>query len=115
MKWYRKLYLGEKAKEAKYKIFGIVKKRKFSNDTYFVVISENINNQLEIVPYKYYLFPHFKKKEYDSKIFIVGLAKGEAEAMELVRQIVDDTYQATGGVDVAGYLNFGKEIRQKVE
>ena len=46
------------------------------------------------------------------KVYVVGLAKGRDEALELVRCIVDDTYSHTGGVDVAGYLRFGTELRK---
>ena len=41
-----------------------------------------------------------------------GLAKGRDEALELVRCIIDETYSHTGGVDVAGYLRFGTELRK---
>ena len=56
--------------------------------------------------------PHFKNKSYRDKVYVVGLAKGRDEALELVRGIVDDTYSHTGGVDVAGYLRFGTELRK---
>ena len=56
--------------------------------------------------------PHFKNKSYRDKVYVVGLAKGRDEALELVRCIVDDTYSHTGGVDVAGYLRFGTELRK---
>ena len=35
---------------------------------------------------------------------IIGLAKGYDEALALVRDIVDETYQNTGSVDVWRYL-----------
>ncbi|MFR2512270.1 MAG: hypothetical protein ACLS9K_10115 [Lachnospira eligens] len=44
-------------------------------------------------------------------MYVVGLAKGRNEALELVRCIVDDTYSHTR-VDVAGYLRFGTELRK---
>ena len=45
-------------------------------------------------------------------MYVVGLAKGRNEALELVRCIVDDTYSDTGCVDVAGYLKFGTKLRK---
>jgi hypothetical protein len=39
---------------------------------------------------------------------IIGLAKGYKEGIDLIRQIMDETYRATGGVDVYAYL---KEAR----
>ena len=36
--------------------------------------------------------------------FIIGIAQGYTDAMELVRQIVAETYSKTGDVDVKSYL-----------
>ena len=33
MKWYKKLYLGDNAKEAKYKIFGKIRQNRFTFNT----------------------------------------------------------------------------------
>ena len=102
LKWYRYLYLGDNARKAKYKTFGLIRKSRFTIDTYIVAIySANMLKQ-----------PHFKNKSYRDKVYVVGLAKGRDEALELVRCIVDDTYSHTGGVDVAGYLRFGTELRK---
>ena len=92
LKWYRYLYLGDNARKAKYKTFGLIRKSRFTIDTYIVAISVNPDNILDV--------------------YVVGLAKGRDEALELVRCIVDDTYSHTGGVDVAGYLRFGTELRK---
>ena len=35
---------------------------------------------------------------------MIGLSFGWLEAVELVREIVDEVYQVTGGVDVISYL-----------
>lgn len=35
---------------------------------------------------------------------VIGIAKGYEEAVELVKQIVDETYAQTGTGDVKGYL-----------
>jgi hypothetical protein len=39
---------------------------------------------------------------------IIGLAKGYDEGLEVITKIIDETYQATGDVDIYSYL---KEIR----
>ena len=105
MKWYRYLYLGDNARKAKYKTFGLIRKNRFA-------ISVNPDNILDVYSANMLKQPHFKKKEYKDKVYAVGLAKGRDEALELVRCIVDDTYSHTGGVDVAGYLRFGTELRK---
>ena len=102
LKWYRNLYLGDNARKAKYKTFGLIRKNRFTIDTYIIdIYSANVLKQ-----------PHFKNKSDRNKVYVVGLAKGRNEALELVRCIVDDTYSHTGGVDVAGYLKFGTKLRK---
>jgi hypothetical protein len=39
---------------------------------------------------------------------IIGLAKGYDEGLDVITKIIDETYQATGDVDIYSYL---KEIR----
>lgn len=110
MKWYRNLYLGEEAKKAKYKIFGKISEKRFTFDTYLIIISANPNNILDIISANEFYQPHFQK-EYANDIYVVGLAKGKDEAFELVRQIIDETYSNSGNVDIATYLRFGSRIR----
>ena len=43
---------------------------------------------------------------------IIGLAKGYAEALELVCSIIEEVYQNTGDVDVKSYLRGRKRRRQ---
>ena len=107
MKWYRRLYVGENAKAAKYKIFGRVRKGRLQKDAFLVMLPSNKDNLLDIMEANYVLQPHFKKNVYKDDLYIVGLAKGKDEALELVRTIVDEVYQHTGGFDISGYLKFG--------
>lgn len=107
MKWYRKLYLGDNAKKAKYKVFGRIRKGNFSPDTFLITLSNTGENLLEITSVNFLFQPHFKNKKNLDKIYVVGIAKGREEALELVRLIVDEVYRATGGFDIAGYLHFG--------
>ena len=39
----------------------------------------------------------------------MGLAKGREEALYLVRDIIDEVYNATGGFDIREYLGFGNK------
>ena len=38
------------------------------------------------------------------KIFVVGLAKGYEEALEVASSIIEEVYRQTGGFDVRKYL-----------
>ena len=107
MKWYRKLYLGYNAKKAKYKVFGRIRKGSFSPDTFLITLPNTGEDLLEITSVNFLFQPHFKNKKNLDKIYVVGIAKGREEALELVRLIIDEVYKATGGFDIAGYLHFG--------
>lgn len=109
MKWYKGLYLGEKAREDKYKILGKVVRSRFQADTFLIMLPSNPANVLDVVPAVYLNQPHFNKKFYKNEVYVVGIAKGRNEALELVRSIVDEVYQATGGFDISGYLHFGSK------
>ena len=54
------------------------------------------------------------QKSYPGKkeMQIIGLAKGYAEALELVCSIIEEVYQNTGDVDVKSYLRGRKRRRQ---
>ena len=111
MKWYRRLYLGDNAKKAKYKMFGRIRKGRFQLDTFLIMLPSNPNNLLDIVSANYVLQPHFKKNIYKEELYVVGLANGKDEALELVRTIVDEVYHNTGGFDISGYLKFGSKSK----
>ena len=98
MKWYRKLYIGENAKKDKYKVFGHIRKNRFCADTLLITLASNMLLQ-----------PHFKNKNVNEEIYVVGLAKGRDEALNLVRDIIDEVYNATGGFDIREYLGFGNK------
>lgn len=111
MKWYRRLYLGDKAGKAKYKVFGMVRKGRFQMDTFLIMLPSNSENLLDVVPVGVINQPHFKKKNFNDELYVVGIAKGRDEALELVRSIIDEVYKNTGGFDIPKYLHFGRNRR----
>ena len=55
-----------------------------------------------------YELNEFRQKIYEEmidSIHIVGAASSRAQAVRLVRDIIDDIYKKTGGVDVKGFFN----------
>lgn len=108
MKWYKRLYLGDNAKDAKYKIFGKIRENRFTFDTYLITLSDNANNLLDIISANELKQPFYKDKQRRSNIYIVGLAVGYEETLEVVQKIIEEVYQATGGFNISSYLGFGK-------
>lgn len=76
---------------------------------YVIAFASNRQNLLDIIPAW-----ELMQKSYPGKkqMQIIGLAKGYAEALELVRSIIDEVYQNTGDVDVKSYLRGRKRRRQ---
>lgn len=100
MKWCKDLYLGEGIAPDAKKIIRKIKNKKFIPDVYVITFASNPQNLLDIIP-SWELVQKGYPKEH---IRIIGLADGKKEAFELVRQIVDETYQVTGDVKVRQYL-----------
>ena len=70
-----------------------------------------MNQEEQIIRTEY---SELMQKSYPGKkeMQIIGLAKGYAEALELVRSIIEEVYQNTGDVDVKSYLRGRKRRRQ---
>ena len=100
MKWYRNLYvsdsIGDKANRIKWKI----NHNAGTISVYVIAFASNSQNLLDIIPALELM-----------QMKIIGLAKGYEDALELVRTIIDETYQNTGDVDVWKYL---KEERRRM-
>lgn len=109
MKWYKGLYLGDRARKDKYKILGKVVRSRFQADTFLIMLPSNPANILDVVPAVCLNQPHFNNKFYKNEIYVVGIAKGRDEAFELIRSIVDEVYNATGTFNISSYLHFGSK------
>ncbi len=106
MRWYKKLYVGDNAKNSKFKIMRKIKTRSLQVDTYLITLATNPENLLDIISTNLLLQPYYKKRYVRDKICVVGMAKGYDEALEVTRCIIDDVYNSTGGFDIKRYLGF---------
>ncbi len=104
MEWYRNLYLGETAEKKKYKFYRKINKRRLLN-AYVIALPSSSENVLDIYRYMELLQNHYVKRD----IFIVGLACGKDEAMELAARIIGDVYQNTGTFWVSDYIRKREE------
>lgn len=98
--WYKKLYVGDTAKKKKDKMIQKVNRRKPQLEVYLITLASNPENLLEIISTNQLM----QKTIYRRCPMIVGLAAGYWEALELVQQIVAETYETQGNTDVRGYL-----------
>lgn len=106
MKWYKKLYVGDIAREKKHTMIGKIRFRRFQRDAYLITLPSNGNNLLDIYPSYVLLQKAYKGQE----LFVVGLACGYEEALEVTRRVVEDVYQNTGGFDVRAFVCRGESF-----
>ncbi len=100
MKWYPKLYIGSGAQPNAGKIIRKLKKNTIQPGIYVITLAANGHDMLDILPSVMLQ----QAKVRDQLPMVVGVAKGRKEALELARQIVQDTFDATGGCDVPCFL-----------
>jgi len=95
-----RLACGPKADKIKKTLIKKLKKGKSVPFLYVVYISESKTDQLEIVESMQIGLPFFEERD----LYIAGLAIGEDEALELIRQMVDTVYTETGSTDIKAYF-----------
>ncbi|MFA9375708.1 MAG: hypothetical protein ACERKZ_03025 [Lachnotalea sp.] len=100
MRWYRNLYIGKTVRDRRYKIVWKVKHRAGQVGVYLITLSSNKENLLDIFDSSILLQPYYKKEN----IFIVGIACGYDEAIEVTTQIIEELYNETGSFDIRQYL-----------
>lgn len=100
MRWYEKLYVGERAKKHRFSIIQNIRNGKVCG-SYVLTPSSSGKNVLDIYPALTLLQPYYKQKE---ELLIVGVAADYDDAAGLAARIVADMYQKTGGFDLLTYL-----------
>lgn len=90
MRWYEHLYVGKKAKKRRFSIIQGIREQKLQPEVYVITLPENGNNLYDIYPSAMLLLPPYKNSDME----IQGIAVTYWEALEVVRQMVDDRYQA---------------------
>jgi hypothetical protein len=104
MKWYDNLYVGESLKGKERRIRWKIEHRAGTLSIYVIAFASNPDNLLDMIPATDLMQKAYPK----DNLKIIGLAKGYDEGLDVITRIIDETYQATGDVDIYSYL---KEIR----
>ena len=108
MKWYNRLYVGDSIKHKKEKIKWKIRHNAGQIDIYVITLASNPENLMDMIPAVELLQKGYPKKD----IRVIGLAKGRAEAFEVITEIVEEVYLQTGDTKVREYISshgiFGK-------
>ena len=109
MKWYEDLYVGDSIADKANRIKWKINHQAGTVSIYVIAFASNRQNLLDIIPAW-----ELMQKSYPGKkqMQIIGLAKGYAEALELVCSIIEEVSKNTGDVDVKSYLRGRKRRRQ---
>ncbi|MFV0364003.1 MAG: hypothetical protein ACK5LL_13100 [Suipraeoptans sp.] len=100
MRFIDNLYVSDNIKKKSSKIINKINNDKYPNDIYIIYISNNPNEQLEIISLTMLKREHIKEVEY----FVVGMSKGYDEALELVEDITKDVYKKDKNVNYKSYF-----------
>ena len=99
MRYYKHLYLAEGIKK-KEKIIRKLEEKKLQMNIHIITLARNEKNQLEIYNSMILLQPDFPHDDF----FVVGLAKGYEDAVEMVEEIAREVYNKTKGADIRSYI-----------
>ena len=100
MEWYRNLYTGKNIQDKKEKIIREIEAQVYRGTTYLITLAANPANELELLSVHELRFNYIRR----NCPLIVGLARGRKEALELLEQIVQEVYAATGDVKIKEYI-----------
>ena len=101
LEWYKKLYIGENAKKDAAKAKWRLNHGKLQMNMFLVTYASNPENLLEIIGTEQLLQKTISRR----CPMIVGLAASKEEAMQIVQQIVEETYAKQNDADVRRYLS----------
>ena len=99
MRYYKYLYLADGIRK-KDKIIQRLEDKKLQLNIHVVTLARNEKNQLEIYNSMVLRQPDFPYDDF----FVVGIAKGYEDAVEMVEEITQEVYNKTRGADIRSYI-----------
>lgn len=101
MTWYDDLYVGTSIVHKTNKIKWKIRHNAGQLDIYVITLASNEQNLLDIIPAQELLQKGYPKKH----LYVVGLAKGYEEALEVAVSIVGEVYGKTGTFAIRQFLS----------
>ena len=100
MQWAENLYLSDKTAKKRDKIIKKANRGIGMLSIYLITLASNPENLFDIFHAAHLKQPAFYKQD----LYVVGIASGYEEALELVQRMIDDIYRKTGGFAVREYF-----------
>ncbi len=98
--WAKHLYMGKKVEKSRDQVITSINNRKAAFGVYCITYASNPGNLFDVIEANQLLYPHYTNTE----VYIVGLAKGKEEALELLENMLMEIYNHTGEFDVRSYF-----------
>jgi hypothetical protein len=103
IRWAENLYLSEDINvKKKKKMMKAIEKGKLTFELYCITFASNPNNLFDILNANELLFPYYARQE----IFVLGLAESKDLAKLLVKDMIVEVYNSTGGFGVRDYFAY---------
>ena len=100
MRYLKKLYVSEELKGKETEVIRHLEEKDFQFRVYLICIPEREENQLEIFHSGMLLQEWYKGKD----VLVAGFSRGYEQALELVREIVQEVADRTGDARIRQYL-----------
>lgn len=101
MRWYKHLYVGERAGKKRFSMIQNIRKNRFQPGVHVITPASNEKNLLDIYPAAVLLQSYYKNNE---DLLILGIGADYFETLLVARDIVDDIYRQTGGFSLGEFL-----------
>ena len=99
MIWYRDYFVGKSIESRRKQVRKKLEQGKVQLEIYVITLASNENNLLDIIPSWNLLQESYPSRD----LYVLGIAGGYHEALELAGEIVSRVYRETGGFRVAEY------------
>ncbi len=109
LKWYSNLYVGEQAQKNISRVKCRLNLGKMQMGMFLITYASNPENLLEIIATEQLL----QRTVYRRCPLIVGVGASREEALQIVLQIVEETYAAQGDADVRRYLQMHEKKKRR--
>lgn len=100
MEFYYQIYFSESLVNKKAKIIRKLKQNKIQPGIYLITLAQGRQNELEF----FSILLLQQKIFHPEDLFVVGVASGYEEALELIEEITDDVYQKTKDAKIREYI-----------
>ncbi|MDF2800274.1 MAG: hypothetical protein K0S61_177 [Anaerocolumna sp.] len=100
IRWADKLYLSEDLIKKKKRIIKSIENNNLNFETYVIMLASNTDNLFDIINTNELQFSYYLKKDN----YILGIAGSRGLAMLLVKDMIEEIYNKTGGFLVREYF-----------